>query len=355
MVAFSLVGCREKVKTVVTERKVFVDSVFTEQFLPRGDGFTGGDGTYSVQLPDGRTLWIFGDTFIGSVTPELQRVKTTPSYIRNSFVTVADKGLNTFQQGERSEFKSMIIPPEVTKGSSGTTEQEMWYWPGAGFVADGKLKVFVSKFSQKDHSDMWAFNFLGTELVEFSLPDLKQQEVHHFPELDNIHFGHALMESGEFYYIYGLKKEHPYVARAPRKNILAEWEFFDGKNWGRNSENAVPVLEFVGSEQFSVFEWKGTYIMIMQEGDLGRKIYSFTSKNPEGPWANQKLIYETPIPAGCGDCWTYNALAHPQLTENEMLLVSYNTNSMTMEDHYKDALIYRPRFFRVPLELILNP
>jgi hypothetical protein len=263
--------------------------------------------------------------------------------------------LNTFQQGERSEFKSMIIPPEVTKGSSGTTEQEMWYWPGAGFVADGKLKVFVSKFSQKDHSDMWAFNFLGTELVEFSLPDLKQQEVHHFPELDSIHFGHALMESGEFYYIYGLKKEHPYVARAPRKNILAEWEFFDGKNWGRNSENAVPVLEFVGSEQFSVFEWKGTYIMIMQEGDLGRKIYSFTSKNPEGPWANQKLIYETPIPAGCGDCWTYNALAHPQLTENEMLLVSYNTNSMTMEDHYKDALIYRPRFFRVPLELILYP
>ena len=142
LVAFSLFGCREKEKTVVAERKVFADSLFTDQFLPRGDGFTGGDGTYSVQLPDGKTLWIFGDTFIGNVTPEFQRVKTTPSYIRNSFVTLGDKGLNTFQQGERSEFKSMIIPPEVSKGSSGPTEQEMWYWPGAGFAAKRLLGGF---------------------------------------------------------------------------------------------------------------------------------------------------------------------------------------------------------------------
>lgn len=336
-------------------RKVYADSLFTEQFLPKGDGFTGGDGTYSVQMPDGKTLWIFGDTFLGNVTPDFLRVKTTPSYIRNSFVMVGEDGLNTFHQGEKTEFKSMIIPPEVLKGTSGATEQELWYWPGAGFIADGKLKIFVSKFSQKDHSDMWAFNFLGTELVEFSLPDLKQQAVHQFAKLDSIHFGHALMESREHLYIYGLKKERPYVARAPRQNVLANWEFFDGQSWVQHAENAAPVLDFSGSEQFSVFESKGTYIMIMQEGDLGRKIYSFTSKNPEGPWENQKLIYETPIPKGCDDCWTYNALAHPQLTENEMLLVSYNTNSMTMEDHYRDALIYRPRFIRVPLELILNP
>ena len=112
------------------------------------------------------------------------------------------------------------------------------------------------------------------------------------------------------------------------------------------------MLDEKGSEQFSVFQYKGKYILIMQDSDLGRKIYSYTSTTPFGPWENRKMIYETPIPENCEQCWTYNALAHPQFTEDDLLLVSYNTNSMRMQDHYDNALIYRPRFIRVPLELI---
>src|SRR5207244_1521048 len=32
-----------------------------------GEGWTGADGTYSVPLPDGRTAWLFSDTFLGPV------------------------------------------------------------------------------------------------------------------------------------------------------------------------------------------------------------------------------------------------------------------------------------------------
>ncbi|MCZ0992484.1 hypothetical protein O1L44_04195 [Streptomyces noursei] len=35
----------------------------------RGDDWTGGDGTHSVRLPDGRTLWLFSDTFLDRVHP----------------------------------------------------------------------------------------------------------------------------------------------------------------------------------------------------------------------------------------------------------------------------------------------
>ncbi|MFF5608237.1 hypothetical protein ACFY65_17960 [Streptomyces cellulosae] len=33
----------------------------------RTDDWTGGDGTHSVRLPDGRLLWLFSDTFLGRV------------------------------------------------------------------------------------------------------------------------------------------------------------------------------------------------------------------------------------------------------------------------------------------------
>ncbi|MGM7445967.1 hypothetical protein ACPW7O_31915, partial [Streptomyces tunisiensis] len=33
----------------------------------RTDDWTGGDGTHSVPLPDGRLLWLFSDTFLGRV------------------------------------------------------------------------------------------------------------------------------------------------------------------------------------------------------------------------------------------------------------------------------------------------
>lgn len=329
-----------------------VDSVFTTRFLPGGDGFSGGDGTYSIELPDGRTVWIFGDSFIGHVTPDNRRIKTTPSYIRNCFVTFEGDGPKTHHQGEPHEFKSMLIPPEVSDGTY--QEHELWYWPGDAFIEGGKLNVFVSKFFQDDHNDMWGFQFRGTELVELSLPELKPLRVDQFTDLDSVHYGHAVFVGEHYTYIYGLKEKVPYVARAEKGKVRSPWEFFDGKQWVNNSRDAAPMSTFSGSEQFSVFEYQGKYIMIMQEGDLGRRIYSFTSNNPFGPWSNQKMIYETPLPEDCQECWTYNALAHPQFTQDGLLLVSYNTNSMKMADHYDNALIYRPRFIRVPLEMIMD-
>jgi len=334
-------------------REVFVDSVFTRKFLPQSEGFSGGDGTYSVVLPDGRTVWIFGDTFLGNVTPDNKRIRTSPLYIRNSFVIAEGDSLHTFHQGEPHEFKSMMIPPEVTEGKLGYTELEFWYWPGDAFLENGNLNVFASKFFQTDSEDMWGFEFRGTDLVELSLPDLKTLRIDNFPDLDSIHYGHAVLEAKDYTYIYGLKRGFPYVARAVKGRVRDAWQFYNGQQWKEDSAEAVPMVEFSGSEQFSVFEWKGVYVMIMQKGGLSREIYSFTAKTPYGPWSNQQMIYETPISDNCRDCFTYNALAHPQYTEDDLLLISYNTNSMTLQDHYEDALIYRPRFIRVALEKIL--
>lgn len=355
VIGFALFSCEPKKQTAIqSEPELAVpDSVYDQIFFPKGESFTGGDGTYSVPLPDGRTVWIFGDSFIGHVTPELKRQKTEPvSLVRNTLVVIDGDSLITFTQGKLSELKSMLIPDEVTATGSKFAEHDYWYWPGDGLVENGKLKVFVSKFFQQDHTDMWAFKFQGTELAELSLPDLKVQKITQFPDTDSVHYGHAILEQDEHTYVYGLKKGKPYAARAIKGELEKPWEFFDGKGWTNNSDAAVPMLDFSGSEQFSVFEYKDTYVLIMQEGNLSQDIYSFTASSPTGPWGNKQFLYKTPLPENCKSCWTYNALAHPQFTENDKILISYNTNTMDFEEHFANANIYRPRFIRVPWKKI---
>jgi hypothetical protein len=179
-------------------------------------------------------------------------------------------------------------------------------------------------------------------------------KVHRFANLDSIHFGHCLLEDGGYLYIYGLKNGKPFVARALNQEVLKPWEFYNGKSWSEKANEAQPILDFKGSEQFSVFKSDEAYIMIMQQGGLSPDIYSFTSSAPYGPWGNKKLLYTTQQPPGCKQCFTYNALAHPQFTVDNMLLISYNTNTHLLAEHFGDALLYRPRFIRVPMELILD-
>jgi hypothetical protein len=114
------------------------------------------------------------------------------------------------------------------------------------------------------------------------------------------------------------------------------------------------MIEMDGSEQFSVFEHEGQYVMIMQAGSLSDEIYSYISDNPYGPWSNKKMLYKTPKAYKNDQLFTYNALAHPQFTKSNELLISYNTNSFELSDHFVNAGIYRPRFIRVPFDLILE-
>lgn len=340
------VSCKNEVK------EVHIDEAFTKRFQLNGGGFTGADGTYSVLLPDGRTVWIFGDTFLGTVTPELTREKTDPLYIRNCFLLDNGDSLVTLHQGKPEEFKSMLIPPIVTKSNFEINERQYWYWPGDGYVQNNQLKVFASEFHATGDG-MWDFEFMQTAIITYSLPDLAQVSIDSVPYSNalGVHYGHAVCKTDSFVYVYGLHEGNPYAARIDSKN---RWSFLNNKHWSSDPSNTKPMIEINGSEQFSIFAHEDTYIMIMQEGFLSGNIFSYISDTPYGPWRNKKLLYTTPKEYENDQLFTYNALAHPQFDKNDELLISYNTNSFRMEDHYENAGIYRPRFIRVPYSLILN-
>ena len=345
-------GPATRPSTNPVQREVTIDTAFENKFMPDTVGFAGGDGVYSQLLPDGRTVWIFGDTFIGNLDKGNTRHKTDPLYIRNSFVVFDGNQRITLQQGNPSDFRSMMIPPEVRDGTSGKTELERWYWPGDALVEEDRMYVFNSRFTQID-TGMWDFQFEGTDVVEFGLLEIQELRTLSLGNFNEIHFGHAICETDSFTYIYGLKDGYAHAARAKTGNILGKWDYFTGQGWSDDFLDAQSMVDFPGSEQFSVFPYLDQFIMVMQEGHLGRRIFAYTADTPVGPWSEGILVYETPLP-GSSNLFTYNALAHPQFMKDNKLLISYNTNSTRLEDHFEDALIYRPRFIRVPMEMILG-
>ncbi len=353
-----LVACNTTPKTTENKAsdKPYIDQKFIDFFARDCCGVTGADGFYSVPLPDGRVVWIFGDSFLGTVNPDGSRERRSPVFIRNAFAVQDEDSLRSLYQVIDGWESSLVIPHEAKKGTE-FSEDSLWYWPGDGFVENGKLKVFMTAFYQAEEGN-WGFRWTGANLATFSLPDLDLEKIDHFdyPNDAEVHWGHAVCDDDlDYTYIYGAGDKFPYVARAPKGNILKPWEFYNGTKWVKDSRLAKPMTDFKGSEQFSVIKLKDKYVMLTQSGEfLASSLTSVTSDLPYTGWGNKRELYKLQPLNPVKDLFAYNPVAHPKFTENGELLVSYCVNSFNLDDLFADASKYRPVFIRVPIDMILN-
>jgi len=346
-----LSGCNLKKGNEPAAKEVIPDEHFNSIFMGECYGFTGGDGTYSVELPDGRNIWIFGDTFIGGIGPDNTRKPQVPRFVRNSVVVQDGDSIRTLIQQRNGVNASFAIPPPEKPGME-VNEDSTWFWPGDGYIENEELKIFYSEFMQTD-TGMWDFKWMGTWIGSYELPGLEEIKLEKLNGNDTpVHFGHAVYAGKDYTYIYGRGDGKLHAARYKTGSYQNPWEYYSGEGWSSNIKNAAPMEDVDGSEQFSVFRIKDTYVLLSQLGWFSPDICSWTSDTPFGPWSNKQLLYSTPLPDQPHNLFTYNAVAHPQFMKGGMLLVSYNTNSTVLGDHFRDAGIYRPRFIRIPLQFI---
>ncbi len=306
-------------------------SDFNQRFT-RFSGWTGGDATYSVPLPDGRTLWIFGDSFIGPVNPN--RSRPGGGFHRNAFV-MQDGDAMTALTGDASAF--------VTPAESG-----WWYWPGHGFAHGDTLQVILFGFKSTG-GGAWDFAYASIDVATFSLPGMKLLSIERKFTDPAVNYGACILEDGGYLYLYGAEKQglskFLHTARVAGNNLNGQWEYFDGVNW--TTDPAASARHFAHvSEQFSVFKRNSRYYLLTQHHVLGGEIYLYDADNPVSGFDHKKQIYCTPQ-TNEGNLFTYNAFAHTQFSQGGDLLVSYNVNSSVFADLFKNADNYRPFFVRV--------
>ena len=307
------------------------DSVYTQYFRLNGPGWTGADGTLSIPLPDGRTLWLFGDTFLGTIESDLSR--------RNFFFVN-----NTVLIQSGQTFSNPIVGNQPFARPE---ENRWWYWPGHGHVVNDTLEIIWYAMYQPGEG-MWGFDYAAIDILRYTVHDLKLIDRKRVSTLPSINFGTCIFSTDQYTYIYGAEKnglhKHLHVARVPRGSLTASWQYFDGTSWVADRSKSRRQIPDV-SEQFSVFEYEGKYYLLTQHHILGSEIYTYSSDSPFTGFGNRKLVYCTPETKG--DIFTYNAFAHPHLSQGNQLRISYNVNSLQFQDVLKNADHYRPKFITV--------
>ncbi len=321
-------------QSVCWDASVYVcrDEKYIDLFT-RSEGWTGGDATYSVELKNGKTLWMFGDTFIDQISEDRSR----PSFklINNSLVLQNGSEMTTYHGGTSVNPAAFAKPPETGN----------WYWPGDATVANGKLYLFMHGFGTGG-GGAWDFFRTSVDLLTINPATLAIESNDRLFDDPVISWGAAIMEDTDYTYVYGVHSEDGnkdlYIART-NADLSNDWEYFTGTDWDTDPLTADVIFEDV-SEQFAVFKDADVYYLLTQDNLFGKKIYLYTADAPQGSFTEGKVVYCTPETGG--NIFTYNAFAHPHVYQDS-LLVSYNVNSFDYTDILDNADNYRPFFVRI--------
>ncbi|HTW30458.1 MAG TPA: DUF5005 domain-containing protein [Candidatus Sulfotelmatobacter sp.] len=338
-----------------------IDSTFDGYVTQNGPGWTGADGTFSLPLPDGTNLWMWSDSYIGTVNPSTRR--------RKSYLITAHNSLTILNQATGS-WTTVGYPPSTTSYFAPMSKSD-WYWVGSGYVTEPSAGNYEINILLLEWTG--AFKLVGHAVATLSWPSLSIISITPIAGLNTtLEWGTKIVQSGDYYYIYGLKDpgtdtKTPYVARTTSLSNMtnaAKWEFWNAtkKKWlaGESNATAMSGVEAVTPE-YSVDAMSyngGTFYLMVGMNPLSPAyplwdtVTTWYSCSPQGPWSDETTVYTTPEAGanGCkvGTLVTYNAKAHSEFTDADGILISYNVNANTSTD-LVCANDYMPRFVRVQI------
>lgn len=308
-------------------------------------GWAASDGTYSVELADGGIAWLMNDTFMGPL--EDGRITNDARFLHGTVLMTDTDGnpVDTITGGTHESPTSIVDPPEAVQGNP-------WYWNEDGLVDDGALQVFQAKTAVNDDDPPFNFAWIGSDIVTYDASFNVTAVTPTFGHVGGVHWGVEVVPCGEDTYIYGQRNGAGYVARVPQDALLDQqaWRFYADGEWVANEDSSTPIITNIGAT-FSVSLIDGTFVFASTEtfGPFGsHTIDAAVSGAAQGPFVDRQPVYTAPEGRE-GILAPYNVAAHPWLSEDGTLLVSYNVNAMNHDDVLADPNNYRPRFISLAL------
>ena len=206
------------------------------------------DGGAPVRLPDGRVVWIFGDTFIGQVQGGRSMA---PGWVfaNNSFVLQDGACFQPIMGGMRGARADLIPDPAPNQ----------WYWPMTGVVTNGALQVFLLHMERASGPAAFDWRATGVDVATFALPTLSLVGVSPIAALSRpvgpdgvfVYWANgALVHSDGYVYAYGRNRGgsdpsfEQWAARAPSAAIAGPWEYWTGDDvtpWSTDATLAEPM------------------------------------------------------------------------------------------------------------------
>ena len=333
-----------------------IDALFQQT-----NGWIGGDGAYSVALSSNRTLWLFSDTWTGTVRAG-HRTKAT--MVNNTLA---------IQDGLGARAKMQFIVRHDANGNPiafiTPADKRGWFWLQAGVYTDKKLFLFLTQIEKTENPGVFGFRQMGQSIgivtnplappLEWRIEQRPLPCAEFTPEHHQT-FGAATLLDGGYVYIYGTdedvhsKKFARYltVARVPTNHVadFSAWKYYADGQWDADYHKATRIIDDIATEYSVSFLPKlGRYALVYTDHGLSPKIQVRTSRAPWGSWSEPVTVYHCLEMPRDKKLFSYAAKAHPAQSAENDLVISYVVNSYDVNQVLTDASLYWPRFVRVPL------
>ncbi|MGQ9728449.1 MAG: DUF4185 domain-containing protein, partial [Candidatus Fervidibacter sp.] len=171
----------------------------------------------------------------------------------------------------------------------------------------------------------------------------------------------AVLKVNEWVFVYGVredKKQRPLkrslvVARVPsgRLEDFGAWRFHERGEWTTNWQNAECFGDDLGFEfTISFVPSLNRFTLLYSPADLSSVVRIRLSSTPFGKWSEPTTVYECPEPELYPSVFCYAAKAHPHLSAQGELLVTYASNSFEFHTLVENAELYFPHFVKLRFE-----
>ncbi len=333
-----------------------------EVLFHRDPRWLGADAALSVPLANGRTVWLFGDTFIAK---SKAHVRSESEMVRN---TVA------IQTGEDPRTASISFHWRQDRDGSPASffpeRGERWYWPGHGIRLDeGPLIIFLYAIVATPGLGL-GFAGAGYAVAVINDPDASADTWNPrvfdiAPSTFDAVPATAVVQDGAYIVAVAIRQEGTHAGALVRyptgllqEGVVdgAEWWAGDERGWVPESSLGAAgpafVLNDAGSEcSLHWDERTGSFIHLASYGFGASTIGLRTAPALTGPWSSPVVVYRPPESEGPRP-FVYAAKAHPELVGPDAadLVVTYATNSFEFGDLFTQQgarSLYWPRFVLV--------
>jgi hypothetical protein len=308
--------------------------------------WAGGDGSSSTRLPDGRLLWLFGDTVTGAVGRDGRR--SGAALVHNSVLVTTGTCVVS------AAGRVAALP-----GDAGT-----WLWPTHAVVtragAPGTPSTVTVLAQRIARTGPGAFDFrrVATSVVDLKVGWGAQVTVGVPRDVADgeVLWGAAVAVDGGTTWVYGTRDAGPgtfgrelLLARAPTESVgdRSTWRYRTAQGFSRDVADAVvvrPSHEGV-STVLSAAVVDGRVVLVTKPQEfLDDRVVALSADRPWGPWTQRILLlapsteelpqYSPALVAGA---------------DGGSAVVVVNRTTTSLERLLTDSTTARPTFYDVDL------
>jgi hypothetical protein len=326
-----------------------------DQIFHRDPHWLGADVASTVNLGDGRILWLFGDTWID---PSGTGTRRGACMISNSVAiqngTDPANAAMTFYWGIDTNGKPAALFPD--RGA-----ESLWF--GNGVRVGNRLVLFFARTLRNTGTGL-GFEHIGWTAVMVDNPDDEPSawQVHDLKTPSNplgilVGFA-AVFRQDDYVYALGSQnpvKSHPifatrWLTEDVRSGNLSQPEWWAGESqgWIPDSSDVQrwPLFENGQSElTIHVDPTTHRFLEVQTQGFGPADIMMRAAPALTGPWSAPRMVYRPPEYYR-PNVMVYAGKAHPDLTGGDLVL-TYATNTFDFTGQLTDSLTYYPRFVRL--------